>query len=94
MSRGIGQGTHIAGPVFNIATIGMKAKRRIELSTRYSGDDTVIVVARIDGELRLKLDEVLADKKVRVAQIGLELHEAKPNGGSSIRRSMEYGTEE
>ena len=29
-SRGIGQGTHIAGPVFNIATIGITDKRRIE----------------------------------------------------------------
>ena len=77
MSRGIGKGTHIPGPVFNVATIGMTEKRRIELSTRYSDNDTEMVVARTEGELRLKLDEVLADKKIRVNQIGLELQEAK-----------------
>ena len=27
MTRGIGQGTHIAGPVFNIATMDMTSKR-------------------------------------------------------------------
>ena len=46
MSRGIGQGTHLAGPVFNIATMKTTAEGRIEFSTRYSDDDVEIVLAR------------------------------------------------
>ena len=77
MYWGIGQGTHIAGQVIKIATINMRDDRRIDLSTRYSEDETEIVVARTEEELRLKLDEVLSGKKIRVSQIGLKLQEAK-----------------
>ena len=77
MSRGIWQGTHLAGPVFNIATMKTTAEGRMEFSTRNSDDDVEIVVARNDDELRTKLDEVLRDKKARVTQIGLKLQTAK-----------------
>ena len=63
MSRGLGQGTHLAGPVFNLATMRTTAASRIEFSTKYSDDDVEIVVARTDHQLKKKLDEVLCDKE-------------------------------
>ena len=77
MSRGLGQGTHLAGPVFNLATMRTTAAARIEFSTKYSDDDVEIVVARTDHQLRIKLDEVLSDKESRVTQIGLKLQTKK-----------------
>ena len=77
MSRGLGQGTHLAGPVFNLATMETTAKGRIEFSTKYSDDDVEIVVARTDNQLRTKLDDVLRDKESRVTQIGLRLQTEK-----------------
>ena len=75
--RGMGQGTHLAGPVFNISTIQTTAEERLEFSTRYSDDDLELVVARTDEELRVKLAEVLRDKKYRVSRIGLKLQDTK-----------------
>ena len=77
MSRGLGQGTHLAGPVFNLATMETTAKGRIEFSTKYSDDDVEIVVARTDDQLRTKLDDVLRDKESRVTKIGLRLQTEK-----------------
>ena len=77
MSRGLGQGTHLAGPVFNLATMRTTAASRIEFSTKYSDDDVEIVVARTDHQLKKKLDEVLCDKESRVTQIGLKLQTEK-----------------
>lgn len=77
MSRGLGQGTRLAGPVFNLATMKTTAEGRIEFSTKYSDDDVEIVVARTDHQLRTKLDEVLRDKESRVTHIGLELQTEK-----------------
>ena len=75
--RGMGQGTHLAGPMFNISTIQTTAEERLEFSTKYSDDDIELVVARTDEELRAKLAEVLKDKNYRVSQIGLKLQAAK-----------------
>ena len=77
MTRGIGQGTHIAGPVFNISTMDMTADERISVSTRYSDDDLELVVADTNEELPHKLEEILRNKKHRVTQIGLKLLEEK-----------------
>ena len=77
MSRGLGQGTHLAGPVFNLATMKTTAEGRIELSTKYSDDDGEIVVSRTDHQLRTKLDEVQRDKESRVTHIGLKLQTEK-----------------
>ena len=61
MSRGIWQGTHIAGPVINIATIGMAAERRIELSTRYSDDDYLWPAGIAPWLIERKESEIIQD---------------------------------
>ena len=63
MARGIGQGTHIAGLIFNISTMDMTSVETIPVSTRYSDDNLELVVADTNEELRVKVEEILRDKK-------------------------------
>ena len=59
--RGIAQGSHIAGPSYNISTLGHTLNENIDLYNRYSDDDTEIVVAVATEEPKTKVKRALKE---------------------------------
>ena len=77
--RGISQGSHLAGPAYNIATIGHTAVEDLKISCRYSDDDIEIISANSSRELSLKIKQALLKKKTRVQNTGLTQQTSKTN---------------
>ena len=75
--RGLSQGSHIAGPTYNLSTLGHTNKDDMEVSTRYSDDDTEIVSAESIAQLRVNVRNALQEKKRRVENTGLTLQPDK-----------------
>lgn len=72
-NRGTGQGFHIGGTAFNIASIGLTSKECIPLSVRYSDEDLEIVVAESYQELQSKIKVALRENKIRAHELGLKI---------------------
>ena len=68
--RGVAQGSHLAGPAYNIATLGHTDPSRLNTSSRYSDDDTEICIGSNPAELQKEILRALTDKKTKSPELG------------------------
>ena len=77
VGRGVSQGSHLAGTAYNIATLGHTDPSRLDISTRYSDDDSEICIGSNAEELQKEILRALTDKKSKVDRTGLTLQPKK-----------------